>query len=234
MNQNSNQDYTAFGGWLLVFFWCSIIGGALTFLTMALPALIGIALSFLAGPIYGVGVLVSICSICIAAVFFIKSAMEMKARKQQFFDTLVLGLLINVCGGILSSLFTSMSVFGIGRFITSTISSIIGFAIGVCLYIMYFSKSVRVKVYFNSRPTQSSRYWNWIKLLPGFIIDETMPDPSKMQNMGSASQQSGQESQYTQSSSTAQAEEKPKFCGECGAKNESETKFCGGCGKPLA
>jgi len=29
-------------------------------------------------------------------------------------------------------------------------------------------------------------------------------------------------------------EEKPVFCGECGAKNEKGTKFCGECGKPIA
>ncbi|MCL1819147.1 MAG: hypothetical protein FWG36_00665 [Oscillospiraceae bacterium] len=29
-------------------------------------------------------------------------------------------------------------------------------------------------------------------------------------------------------------ENKPVFCGECGAKNESGKKFCGSCGKPLA
>jgi len=28
--------------------------------------------------------------------------------------------------------------------------------------------------------------------------------------------------------------DKPKFCGNCGAKNASGTKFCGKCGKPMA
>jgi len=28
--------------------------------------------------------------------------------------------------------------------------------------------------------------------------------------------------------------DKPKFCGECGAKNSPGTKFCAECGKPIA
>jgi len=32
---------------------------------------------------------------------------------------------------------------------------------------------------------------------------------------------------------SAQTDEKPVFCGECGAKNKKGTKFCGECGKPL-
>jgi hypothetical protein len=232
MNQNSSQDYTVFGGWLLVFYWCAIIGGALTLLIMGLPALIGIVASFMIyGFIYGIGTSVLIASLCVAAIFFVKSAIEMKARKPQFFDTLVLGLLINVGGGIVSSLLTIRSAYGVGSFISSTIGSIIGFAVGACLVIMYYSKSVRVKVYFSGRPVQSSRYWNWIKLLPPFIISETMPDPNQIQQMGNP-QQAGQ-SQNTQPASSAQAEEKPKCCGECGAKNENGKKFCGNCGKPL-
>jgi len=244
MNQNVNNDYSTFGGWLLVFYWCSIVGGALVLLTMALPALIGIAASFLFGPLYGAGILLSVATSCASAVFFIKSAIELKARKTQFFDTLVLALLINVCGGILSNLLTIRGVYGVGSFITSTIFSIIFFAIGVCLYIMYFSKSVRVKAYFDGRPLQNSRYWNWIKLLPNSIISENMPDPSKMQQMGSTPQQPNWESQNMQQPPTAQTppvqpppiqtEEKPSFCGECGTKNESGAKFCVSCGKPTA
>jgi len=30
------------------------------------------------------------------------------------------------------------------------------------------------------------------------------------------------------------SEDKPIFCGECGAKNKKGTKFCGACGKPMA
>jgi hypothetical protein len=232
MNQNTSQDYTVFGGWLLVFYWCAIISGALTLLLMGLPALIGITASFMIyGLVYGIGTSVLIVSICIAAAFFVKSAIEMKARKPQFFDTLMLALLINIGGGIVSGLLTIRSAYGIGSFISSTIGSIIGFAIGACLVIMYYSKSVRVKVYFSGRPVQSSRYWNWIKLLPPFIISESMPDPNKIQQMVNPPQ-TGQ-SQHTQPPSPTQSGEKLKFCGECGVKNESGTKFCGSCGKPM-
>ena len=212
MDQNYDH-FKTFGGWLLVFYWFSIVGGALTLLTMALPSLIGITASFMyIGAIYGVGVLVNVVSTAASSVFYIKSAIEMKARKPQFFDTLVLALLVMVFGGIISDLLTIRSARGIGGFVSFTIFTLILLAICLCIYIMYFSKSVRVKVYFEGRPLHNSKYWIWIKLLPAFIISESMPEPP---------------------ASPAGAEEKPVFCGECGAKNESGTKFCGSCGKPL-
>ena len=206
MAENSNQDYTSFGGWLLVWYWCLIIGGILTLIGMVLPALISIATSFLVGIVYAAGVLVSIVSVCIAAVFYIKAAIQMKARNPMFFDTLLLGMFIFLCGGIISGLFMIRSAYGLGGFIGSTIGSVVGFAIGLCLCIMYLSKSVRVNTYFNGRPPQNSRYWDWIRILPDFIISDTVPDPSKMQQMGSSFQQSDQQSRDAQSSSTAQSD----------------------------
>ena len=38
----------------------------------------------------------------------------------------------------------------------------------------------------------------------------------------------------TAQSATPVSGDKPKFCGECGAKNAPGTKFCGECGKPMA
>jgi len=180
-NQNPNQDYTNLGGWLLVWYWCLIIGGVLILLGMALPALISVAASFLVGIVYTVGVLVSIVSVCISAVLDIKAATQLKARNPQFFDTLLHGMLISLGGGIISKLLMIRSAYGMGSFIGSTIGSFFSVAISLCLCIMYFSKSVRVNIYFNGRPLQSSRYWNWIKVLPSFIISDAMPDPNKMQ-----------------------------------------------------
>ena len=181
MNGNSNQDYTVFGGWLLVWYWGLIAGGILILLSMLLPALISIAASFLIGILYLVGILISIASVCISAGLNIMAAMQMKAGKPQFFDTILFGMAVSLGGGILSSLLTIRSVYGVSSFIGTTISSVIGTAIGLCLCIMYFSKSVRVNVFFNGRPLHSSRYWNWIKLLPDFIISDTMPGSDKMQ-----------------------------------------------------
>ena len=206
---DKNQDYTTFGGWLLLWYWCLIVGGILILLTMLIPALISIAASFLIGIVYAAGILVSIASVCVSAVLDIKAAIQMKARKTQFFDTLLLGMLVSLVGGILSNLLTIRGAYGVGRFIGSTIGSIIGVAIGLCLCVMYFSKSVRVNVYFSGRPLQDSRYWNWIKLLPQFIISDAMPDPSKMNQMGSRPQQSDgqtQDSQNAQSSYNAQSQ----------------------------
>jgi len=197
-----------------------------------LPALIGLAASFLFGPMRAIGMLVNLGADCIVAVLFIKSARELKARKPQFFDTLVLALVINVVGYILYSLFNLRGVSGVIGLITSTIVLSIALAISLCIYIMYYSKSVRVKVYFDGRPVHNSKYWNWIKLLPAFIISETATGPNNTQQTGGAPQQSHQESQ--QLSYPAQAEDKPVFCGECGAKNVRGTKFCGSCGKPIA
>ena len=188
-NQNPQQDYTVFGGWLLAWYWCLIIGGVILLLSMVIPALISIAASFLLGVVYAVGVLVSVVSVCISAVFEIRAAIQLKARNPKFFDTFVLGLLISLGGGIVSNILTITSAYGVGRFVSSTIGSVIGVAIGLCLCIMYFSKSVRVNTYFSGRPLKSSQYWNWIKILPNFIISETMPDPAKMQQMGSRPQQ---------------------------------------------
>ena len=170
MAENSNQNYTIFGGWLLVWYWGLIVGGILILLSMVLPALLSIATSFLIGILYTIGVFVSIISVCISAVFEIKAAIQMKARDPKFFDTLVLGMLISLGGGIISSLLSIRSAYGVGSFIGSTIGSVIGVAISLCICIMYFSKSVRVNTYFNGRPLQNSQYWKWIQLLPGFII----------------------------------------------------------------
>jgi hypothetical protein len=174
MSENSNpaQDYTVFGGWLLVWYWCLIIGGALTLVGMALPALISIVGSFLIGFIYAIGVLISMASICISAICNIYAAIQLKARKTQFFDTYVLGMLVSLVGGIVSSLFKMGGLRGFGGFISSSIGSIIGVGIGLCLCIMYFSRSVRVKTYFGCRPAESSQYWTWIKMLPDFITAE--------------------------------------------------------------
>ena len=252
MNQNSNQDYKSFGGWLLVFYLCTIIGGILALLGMALPALLGIVASFLR-PIYGVGVLVGVGASIVSTILLIKSAIELKAKKLQFFDTLVLALVINVCGSILSNFLTIRSAAGVGSVISSSIFSLIGFAIGICLYIMFFSKSVRVAVYFAGRPLQYSKYWDWIKLLPSFIISENMPDPTKMQQIGSTPQQSYYDPQNTQppppvqtppvqtppvqappvQAPPAQVEENVVFCSDCGAKNEGGKKFCSSCGKSM-
>ena len=197
-NSNPNQNYTIFGGWLLVWYWCLIIGGILTLISMALPALLSIAASFVIGIVYATGILVSIGSVCVSAVFNVKAATEMKARNPQFFDTLLLGMFVSLGGGIISNLLMIRSAYGVGSFIGSTIGSIIGVAISLCLCIMYFSKSVRVNVYFGGRPLQNSQYWNWIKILPDFIISDTMPDPSKIQQMGSNPQQSNQQSNKAQ------------------------------------
>ena len=137
---------------------------------MVVPALISIAASFLIGIVYAVGILVSIVSICLSALLDIKAAMQMKARNSQFFDTLLLGMLISLGGGIISKLLTIRSFAGVGGFISSTIGSVFAVAISLCLCIMYFSKSVRVSVYFESRPLQNSQFWSLIKLLPDFII----------------------------------------------------------------
>jgi len=206
MAENSNQEYTNFGGWLLAWYWCLIVGGIILLLSMVLPALISIAASFLIGIVYAVGALVSIGSVCISAVFEIMAAMQLKARNPKFFDTFLLGMLISLGGGIISNLLMIRSAYGVGSFIGSTIGSVVGVAIGLCLCIMYFSKSVRVNVYFNGRPLQQSKYWNWIKILPSFIISDTMPDPSKIQQMGSNSQQSNQQPQDAQPASTAQSD----------------------------
>ena len=209
MDKNQNQDYTTFGGWLMVWYWCLIVGGILILLSMVIPALISIAVSFLIGIIYFAGVMVSIVSVCVSAVLDIKAAVQMKARNSQFFDTLLLGMLVSLGGGIISNLLMIRSTFGVGRFIGSTVGSIIGLAIGLCLCVMYFSKSVRVCTYFGGRPLQDSRYCNWIKLLPEFIISDAMPDPGKTHPPGSNSQQAyrqTQDSQNTQSSSGAQSQ----------------------------
>ena len=209
MDKNQNQNYTTFGGWLMVWYWCLIVGGVLLLLTMIIPALISIVASFLIGIVYFAGVMVSIVAVCVSAVLDIKAATQMKARKPQFFDTLLLGMLISLGGGILSNLLMIRSTFGVGRFIGSTIGSVIGVAVGLCLCIMYFSKSVRVNTYFDGRPLRDSRYWNWIALLPEFIISDVMPDPGKMHQAGSRPQQSDrqtQDSQNTGPSSDAQSQ----------------------------
>ena len=178
-NQNLNQDYTRFGGWLLVWYWGLIVGGALVLLSMVLPALLSIVASFFVGIIYAVGVLISIVSICASAVFYIMAALQLKGRNSQFFDTFLFGMLISLGGSIISSLLMIRSVSGVGRFIFSTIGSVIGVALSLCLCIMYFSKSVRVNTFFGGRPLQSSRVWDWIKILPDFIISDTMPSPHR-------------------------------------------------------
>ena len=210
MDNNQNNDYTVLGGWLLVWYWGLIVGGILILVSMVLPALLTIAASFLIGVIYALGILVSIASVCASAVFEIQAAIQMKARKPQFYDNILLGTLISVAGGIISNLLKIRSVYGVGSFISSTIGSVFGAAIGLCISIMYFSKSVRVNVYFGSRPLLASKYWNWIKLLPQFIISDAMPDPSKMNQMGSRPRQpdngQSQNTQNAQPSSAGQSQ----------------------------
>lgn len=193
MNQNSSQDYNQFGGWLMVWYWCLIIGNAFTILGMVLPALIGIAGAFLVGIVYLLGSLVSIAATVCAAIMFIQAALQLKARNPKFFDTYLLGLFISVGGSIVSNLLSIRSVGGVGSFIGTLIASVIGLAIGLVLSIMYFSKSKRVAVYFNGRPLQQSKYWGWINLLPGTITSDAMPDPSQFQQQANAQQAAPQQ-----------------------------------------
>ena len=151
---------------------------------MVIPALVTIAASFLTGIVYALGLLISIAALCVSAVFQIKAAGQLKARNPQFFDSLLFGVVINIAGGLVSGVLMIRSVNGIGRFISSTIGTAASFALSSCLCIMYFSKSARVYGYFGGRPLQQSQYWNWISLLPDFIISDAMPDPSQMPQMG--------------------------------------------------
>lgn len=204
---NENQKYLNLGGVLLAWYWCLIVGGVLTLIGIV-PALISIVASFVVGVVYAIGALVIIVSVCVSAVFNIKAAQQLKARNPQFFDTFLVGMFISVGGGIVSNLLQIRGVYGISGFITATISSIIGATISLGICIMYFSKSVRVKTYFGGCPLHNSQYWNWIKLLPDFIISDVMPDPSKMQQMGSSVQQPTtppQEAQATAPSSEEQS-----------------------------
>ena len=240
--QSPNDDYTVFGGWLLVFYWFAIVGGVLTLLTMVLPALITIATSFLIGFIYATGTLISIVASCVSAVFYIKFAVDMKARKPQFIDNYIFGMLIVFGGNILSSLLRIRSAYGIGSFISSTVGSVLGLAIGLCLLFMYFSKSVRVNTYFGGRPLKNSRFWNWIKILPPFIISDSMPTPDSVQQTFNAQTPPPAQAPPSQTPPPAQAppsqtpppaQAQSAFCGECGTANEVGKKFCGNCGKPL-
>jgi len=184
-----NQDYQNFGGWLQVWYWCLIIGGVFTLIGMVIPALFSIVASFIVGFIYALGVLISVGATCVSAVFNIRAASQLKARKPQFFDTFMFGMIISLGGSIISSLLQIRSASGVGSFIGTTIGGVIGVGIGVCLCVMYFSKSVRVNVFFGGRPLKNSIFWSWIKILPEFIISDTMPDPSKIQQLGSRPQQ---------------------------------------------
>jgi len=172
-----NQDYKTFGGWLLAIYWCEIIGGILSII-MALTGFLSVLAASSTYVVFGVryggigtayiiSLLISLASSVAATVFYIRSAFQMKARDSRFFDTIVMGMLISFGGSIVSSLFT-----GIGSFIGSIIWGVIGFAIGLGITIMYFQRSVRVKVYFSGRPLHDSRYWDKIENLPDFIISE--------------------------------------------------------------
>ena len=184
-NLNQNQDYTVFGGWLLVWYWCLIAGGILTLAVMALPALFSIVASLLRGPLYLIGVLVSIAATGVSVALNIKAAMQMKARNAQFFDTLVLSMLVSVGGSIVSSLLTK----GIVGLITGVIGGAIGFAIGMCLCVMYFSKSVRVNTYFGGRPLKQSKYWEYIQKLPDDIIADPVQNSTNTQQASEAPSQ---------------------------------------------
>jgi len=161
-----------FGGWLLFFYWGSIIGGILLVIELLL-GLLGTITAASAAEILGysgyttyiISALVSLASSAVAMVFYIRAAIQMKARNSRFFDTYVIAAVISFGGSIISSLFT-----GIGSFIGSIIGGAIGFAISISLVIMYFQKSVRVKVYFSGRPLHDSKYWDKIERLPRFII----------------------------------------------------------------
>lgn len=208
MNENQNQNYTNLGGVLLAWYWCLIVGGVLSLISMAIPALISIAASFIIGVVYAIGALVTIVTVCVSAVFNIKAAQQLKARNPQFFDTFVMGMFISIGGGIVANLLQIRGAYSISSFVTGTISSIIGVTISLCICVMYFSKSVRAKTYFGGYPLHNSQYWNWIKLLPDFIISDVMPDPSKMQQMGSSVQQPTTPPQEVQSIEPA-SEEQP-------------------------
>ena len=179
MNENPNQDYTILGGWLLVWYWCLMVGAILILVSMALPALFSISASNYFGK-FVAGMLVSIAAACVYAVFNIKAAMELKARKPQFFDTIVLGMLILLGGGIISKFIMLRSAFGVTGLIGSTLLNVIGMAIGLGLCIMYLSKSARVNTYFGERPLKTSQHWHWIRMLPDFIISDAAFDPSKL------------------------------------------------------
>ena len=193
------QDYNVFGGWLLVWYLILIIGSSINLLASGLAGLIALGVSFIVGPLFGIGSLINIAATIAFAIFAIITAIQMKARNRQFFDNFIMGFLIITVGNILSSLLQIRSAFGVGNFIGTLVGILIGAAIGLGLYIMYLSKSERVKVYFGGRPLESSKYWNWIRLLPNFIISEEVPDPNRMQQMGSQQNQNyGNQQNYQQ------------------------------------
>jgi len=180
---SQNRDYKTFGGWLLVFYWCAIIGGILWVVTSLAGLLAVISTRTAYAGVYSIlgrygyggytsryfiSALVNIASAGIASLLFIRSVIQMKARDSRFFDTLTLGMLISCGGSVVASLLSS----GVTGFISSIIFTAIGFAIGMALTIMYFQRSVRVKVYFGGRPLHDSKYWDKIARLPDFIISE--------------------------------------------------------------
>jgi len=176
------QEYKTFGGWLLAIYWTEIIGGILTLVLMVVPVLSALAASsmylgrYVTRYVYGSGwmisTVISIAITCVATVCYIRSAIQMKARNPRFFDIFVFGALITLAGSIVSSLSSIGGFYWVGGFIFTIILGAISFAVGVAIAIMYFQKSVRVKVYFGGRPLHDSRFWNIIKSLPDFIISE--------------------------------------------------------------
>lgn len=182
------EDYTQLGGFLLVWYWCLMIFGVLLILASVIPTLVSLASLFFYGIVYFLGILLSLLASVVFAIFCIKAAGQLKARNPQFFDTYVTAQLVYLAVNIVANLLQISGPYGVGSFISVTIGSIIGLAIGLCLSIMYFSKSVRVGVYFGCRPLHYSRFWAWIKILPDFIISDSMPDPNNIPQMGSQPQ----------------------------------------------
>lgn len=160
----NNNDYKVFGGWLQVFYIGGLVSSILVLLTSLFSFIGSIAILFFSFR-YGISQIVSLVGTVAGAVIMFRAISQMKNGNYAFYDTYVLYYLVLAGTNIISDVI-NLSVSGI-------VISVLSAAIGLCLYTMYFSKSVRCGVYYDGkRPVNNSRYSNILRQLPAFIISD--------------------------------------------------------------
>ena len=168
----NNYEYGKLEGFLLVIYWCCIVGGALLIASawFGLIGALGMLFSF---DIFGMlSVLANTAASVIGGLLFILAADKLKKVSFDFYDTYLTGQIILTAASIASEVFSILSFWLTSHLLRTTFTQILSLALGVCLSVMYLSKSERVKAYFGERPLPHSKYWAYLQQLPPFITSE--------------------------------------------------------------
>ena len=230
------HPYHALGGWLAVFAYAQpIIFGLLIIANLAgifamFPLLRWIS-GFMATRIVFAMI---IYLICFAAIAFlsIKFFLMVRSKDARFFRYYEVALILSV--GMYIVVHTILPGINALFFFRDILSS----GVGIAIWILYFSKSVRVRTYFGS--DEYLRRSIFLKNVPSPVPADMQPyvPPQPYQAPPSNTQQTQQTTYQppvapvstNEETVTSGSEPEKAFCGQCGKAVSPQASFCSSCG----